>query len=65
MTIPKFINTLLDDLDIDINSLKDVFRSQFKTINGNTQRKLYNEKKNILDILGSLECKLLFYYSII
>ena len=45
MNIPKFINALLDDIDIDIHSLKDVFRSQFKTINGNTQRKLYNEKK--------------------
>ena len=62
MNISKFINTLLDDIDIDINSLKDVFRAQLKTINGNTQRNLYKEKKNILESLGSLECKLLFYY---
>lgn len=62
MNIPKFINTLVDDIASDINSLIDVFRSQLKEINGNTQRKLYKEKKNILDILGSLECQLGFYY---
>jgi hypothetical protein len=33
-----------------------------KAINGNTQRKLYKEKKNILDNLGSLELNLGFLY---